>query len=222
MVYFCMYDLIYFIPFPIIPTIFIWLILREKKHMGYSGDIDRTDLEDKEDAVRTSRKKILTYTKVFAVVFLLFLPLWSFSASENTESNIRHEIFQMGGLRGSVTGVRDPVRYSIGPMYDIEKVKEKMEENSNRWLPDQVEDHIDLDELTRVPGRLGVYWLSGDRDRPKRYVITYTYLAPYPVTKIIGFKIIEFEGTQLHLEFEGERTFIYPENPSIKPIFDTL
>lgn len=213
-----MYDLIYYFPFPVIPTIFIWLILGEKRYLEYSGEVDRVDKEDQKIALSASNERLKKYAQVFLIVFLLFLPIWNLSTSETADANIRHEIFQVG----SVTGVRDPVRYSLGPGYDVEKIRMKMEEDSYRWLPDELDDHVDLDELTRVPGRLGVYWLTADREHPKRYVVAYTYLAPFPVVKIFGLKIIQGEGTELALEYVGERTFVYPERPDIKSIYGTL
>lgn len=208
-----MYDLIYYFPFPIIPAVFIWFILAEKKYLGYSDDIDRAREDDKEASLEISSYKIKKYTQIFIVIFLLFLPTWSFSTSETTDANIRHEIY----TQGDITGVRDPVAFSIGPTYDVESVKEKMEENPNRWLPDEVDDDIDLDRLTRIPGRLTVYLLN----EPKRYVVAYTYLAPYPVTKIYGFDLV-VEGMERSLDFVGEETFLYPERPDIKSIYGRL
>lgn len=220
--YDALYFAIYFIPFFVIAAAFIWVILGEKKYLEFAVDMDRTHQGDKELSVEGCVKKIKTYTLVFVVVFLLFLPVWSYSASQVTESYIRHERFYLQGGKGTVTGIRDPVKYSIGPTYDTEKVKKEMEEESSRWVPDQVEEHVNLDELTKTPGRLGLYWLNGDKKNPKRYVISYTYLTPYPVVKLYGFKIIEGEGTNLYLEYVGEETFIYPQRPNIKVIYDTI
>lgn len=216
-----LYLAIYYIPFFIILAIFIWLIYKEKRYLEFSVGMDRTHWEDQDISVEGCVVKIKRYTLVFIVVIILFLPAWSFSVSEVTETDIRNERFYLTGGKGTVTGVRDPVKYSIGPTYDIEKVKSKMEEGSNRWVPDQLEEHLDLDELTDVPGRLGIYWLRGDKERPERYVVSYTYLGPYPVVDLYGFKITG-EGTDLHLEYVGEQTFIYPEKPSIKPIYGSL
>lgn len=213
-----MYDIVYYFPFPIIPAIFIWLILSEKKYLGYSDDIERSRKGDKEDSLETSRNKIKTYTQVFAVIFLLFLPLWTFSTSETTEANINHEIVTESGGQGSITTIRDPVTSSLGPTYDIEKAKEKMDDNPNRWLPEELKDELNLDRLTRIPGRLAVYRLN----EPERYVVAYTYLAPYPVVKIHAFWITQEKGMKPDLDPAGERTFIYPERPDIKSIYGKL
>lgn len=213
---------IYYFPFFIIFAVFIWYIFAEKKYLGFAVALDRTHKDDKETALDGSVKKIKRYAQVFIVVILLFLPIWSLSASRVADSTIRHERFYLEGGKGTVTGIRDPVKYSIGPTYDIDMVKERMEERSYRWLLDQLDDHVDIDELSKVPGRLALYWLTDDKKHPKRYVVSYTYAAPYPISELYGFKMIEGEGTDLYLEYVGHETYLYPERPNIKAIYDTL
>lgn len=103
-------------------------------------------------------------------------------------------------------GEIDPVIYQIKPTYDINSVKDKMEKYPNSFHPEIVYDAIDINELTKIPGKMAVYRLGGDR-----ILVTYTYLSPYPIVKGFAINLFEYEE-KIDYTVE-EETFVYPEYP---------
>ncbi len=77
-----------------------------------------------------------------------------------------------------------------------------------RWFLEDIREEIDLEQFTRFPGRLAVYYLDKD-DVGELIVITYSYLSPLPITKSFTF-IVGKDEVSLY----QENTIIYPSNPS--------
>lgn len=199
-------NIIYFIALPIALTLIIWNISQEIGYLDYIRDVDWTKKDLKLKKINSIIKKVNNYSFVFLILLLLLLPLWNFTASIALDTNMHSERAHIPG--GTYPPLVDPVVDKLGPTYDVESVFQRMEESPNRWLPDEVERHVDLEDLTKLPGRITIY-----RFREDRYLITYTYLAPYPIMQTYGFIIREVpEGEQLVLN--NQRTYLYPNIPT--------
>ncbi|MFO7791856.1 MAG: hypothetical protein R6W73_02600 [Candidatus Saliniplasma sp.] len=120
--------------------------------------------------------------------------------------NIQTEKIYGGGI---YPGTIESVHHKIGPTYDVDGALEEMEENPRMWLPEEVNQYIDMEDLTKIPGRLAVYRLVNNR-----YLITYTYLAPYPIAETYGFIIAETEEGNSTLLPLKHSTLIYPNTVS--------
>lgn len=104
---------------------------------------------------------------------------------------------------------------------DEEEKKYRIEETESRyeiyerpplwrnWFIEEVREEVDLDRLTRLPGRLAVYFLEKRSPRERFLVVTYNYLSPLPITRTFAFSVFENEAF-----FVEEDIIIYPEDPS--------
>ncbi len=103
---------------------------------------------------------------------------------------------------------------------DDEEKKFRIEENADEldvyekppahrtWFIEDVREAVDLESLTRFPGRLTVYHL--DKRRAGQFlVITYNYFSPIPITRAFVFLVLEDEASLYE-----EKTIVYPSNPS--------
>lgn len=158
-------------------------------------------------------KENIRYTKklkVFLVIFLLlFIPVMNFTSSNLTEITMARDRRYFGGLGQS--RVYNPIKRQIGPRLDANSVIEEMNRDSDYWYTDDIQEQIDFDEITRIPGTMTVYYL--DKREWSHIVITYTYLSPLPITRIYGFRIYEMLIEEEAI-LEVEETIIYPMNPS--------
>ena len=73
------------------------------------------------------------------------------------------------------------------------------------YLPKTV---VDLDNLVNFKGRIAVY-----RTYDQRYIITHTYLLPYPVVKCFGFQYIETDNGGIKIIKKDKRKIYYPLDP---------
>lgn len=176
-------------------------MIQEIKYLEYIRDVEWTKQLDKHKKIISILKKLDRYALVFLIILLIMLPLWNFSYNVLLDRNMHKERVH---VPGAYPPLLDTVSQKHGPTYDTEGALEEMEENDQVWLPDQVERYVDMEELTKFPGRLTLY-----RFRENRYLITYTYLAPYPITETYGFQIREVEG-EVRLLSPEHNTLIYP------------
>lgn len=138
------------------------------------------------------------------ILLLILLPTWGMISSEITHKEMHSEMVFIGGQYTTI----DPVLNSIGPSYNTKDIIREMEENPGAWLPELVDEVVDIDELTRFPGRIALYRLTKNR-----YIITYTYLAPIPITRGYGFQYTETDGERIIIA-ENSGTYIFPMDPS--------
>jgi hypothetical protein len=149
-----------------------------------------------------SLDKIRTYEVMCVVILLVLLPSWGVLGSEISDTEMHSELVFYGAYPES----EDPVVFSIGPSYNINKIREEMRERPE--IPQKIDQIVDIDELTRFPGRLAVYRLQGNR-----IIITYSYLAPFPVIKAYGFLMDDTNGGWRIL-YHNEQTFVFPMVPA--------
>ncbi len=98
-------------------------------------------------------------------------------------------------------------KFRIEESEDRLEVYERPPSHRN-WFIEGVREDVDLESLTRIPGRLGVYHLN-KRDAGEFLVITYSYLSPLPITRTFIFLVVNEEASLYQ-----ERTIVYPSDPS--------
>ncbi|MGM0510134.1 MAG: hypothetical protein ACQESD_03290 [Thermoplasmatota archaeon] len=125
-----------------------------------------------------------------------------------SDNEIHRELYGGTGAKGPAYAYQDPVIYSLGPSYDVQEIESKMKDKPNRWHYEQIDEAVDIDNLTRYPGSLAVYRLLRDR-----VIVTYTYLSPCPMIRTFGFVIKEVDGEELFLLIDQD-TIIFPGNPT--------
>ncbi len=164
-----------------------------------------------DDNSSSNRMLDLKHIKIaFIVLLIISLPLWGLSTSLIAENNLRSEI-RGGTIINPI--ISDPVVNTLGPSYNTDEIINEMEERRDFWMFDVLDEVIDFDNLTKIPGRLAVYQL--DRGR---YAVTYTYLSPIPMMRAYGFQFLLYEGGQRILAGSREETYIFPMYPDITGI----
>lgn len=172
--------------------------------------------EESSSIVKSKKKDIRIYQAVFVVFILIFMPLAHYSSTTLIDGLMdRTRIY-----RGQGSYLDSPVENQIGPNYDTDMVIEKMEEEEyywHDWIVESVKEEIDFDETTRLPGRLGVYYLrrslGGSDHRQHNVIITYSYFSPIPITRVYGFHVYP-EHETISLEEDHPITIIYPMDPA--------
>ncbi len=211
----------YFIGIPLVFVILLWEIKNEKTYLrfvkkekmdqdnrkyGYTDKglemIREKNLKDYKDSLKRL-KRLQIYTMI---AMLILLPTWNFAAAEHAYSNIHTERV---GPMGIYSTPLDPVVYQVGPTFNVEFVKEQIEKEPDKYRPDLIDDVVDLDKLTRIPGELGIYRLQGEK-----IVITYAYVSPYPIMKTYVFRFLESPKGQDPIYEQTSHTIIYPMNPA--------
>lgn len=211
-------KIVYYVAFPAIFFIGIWLIHKRGKDIKNIKHLRRSDKIKKEEYVKKMKSRIKKYEALFLISLLLFSAGWNVVTSTYCDYAMHSQMSGGTGPKGPAYANIDPVQRSLGPSYDTDKIIKKMEESPDVWFPEDVKEQVDLDELTMMPGHLAVYRLKN-----YRYILTYTYAAPYPVVKAYGFLIhdeeVETSGntstTQETLLLMKEQTIIYPEDPNL-------
>ncbi len=180
----------------------VWKLWDETEFLHYF-EKRKTNIKNKK--IINEKKKDIKRIQIYFVLFLIIsLPTWGFFSSEISDSQMSREVHGVG-FGAFVT---NPVVESLGPSYDSEKIIDKMRSNPSVWLPIILDEVVNIDKVTKYPGRLAVYRLIQDR-----YVITYTYLAPFPITKSYGIELIDTGDEDYKILSRGEQTVVFPLNP---------
>jgi len=197
--------LFYILSIPILFIIIIWTSYYSKSFLDFFRSSENVKKRHKRARiVKTEKEKMRKYESLFAVILLILILSLSPIASDISDKGVHRELKGENALELVIV---DPVIHSLGPSYNTEKIRDEMEENPNIWMPEEVDQYIDLEKITRFPGSLAVYRLYGGR-----YIITYTYLGPFPITKAYGF-LLSTQGNEI-ISFSGEDTILYPFNPA--------
>lgn len=213
-------KIVYYVAFPAVFFVGIWLIRNRRKEIKSIKYLRRSDKIKKDEYVKKVKSRIKKYEALFLISLLLFSVGWSLISSTYCDHAMHSQMYGgKGSPKGPAYSNVDPVQYSLGPSYDTDEIINKMEKEPGIYLPEEVKEKVDLDRLTSMPGRLAVYRLTN-----YRYVLTYTYTAPYPVIKAYGFLIYEEKvdspsgndsAVQERLLLMKEQTIIYPEDPNL-------
>lgn len=213
----------YYIGIPLVFGILAWEIRNEKTYLRFVKENQIEDEQsrygyDEEGVRRFDKKYMMDYIsslrrlrrlQVYIIIsMLILLPIWNLAGVEEIDNNIHTEVV---GPMGFYNSPADPVMYQVGPTFEVEYVKEKIKEEAKTYRPDLIDDVVDIDKLTRLPGQLAVYRLRGNR-----IVITYAYASPYPVMKAYAFNIIESQKGVSPIYQETSKTIIYPMQPNIE------
>ncbi|MFO7991288.1 MAG: hypothetical protein R6U61_03220 [Thermoplasmata archaeon] len=193
----------YYVCIPVVIIFLTWRLYIEKKY----GDFFKSkyyQTKAKEELYQVSEERLQKIKVILVTVFLVLLPMWGLVASEITHQEMYYELVF---IEDTYTH-RNPVLDSLGPSFNTDEIIKEMKYNPDAWHPDLFEEIVDLDQLTKYPGRMAVYILVEDR-----YIITYTFLAPVPIVKGYGFQINEVDGEDVMIA-QNEGTYIFPMEPS--------
>lgn len=198
---------LYFALIPVFPIVLIGVLWYEKNKFDFFKASSMSKKLKWRETISSQLKRIKRYEVITIFILLLVLPSWGYFASEVSDTQMHREMRGGTGPMGSAYSVRDPVIESLGPSYDTGSIINEMRSKPDIWLPHKFDEMVDLNDLTDIPGRLAVYRLYGSR-----YVLTYTYLAPYPIMRAFGFQVIEGDGELLILS-QIEKTIVFPNDP---------
>ncbi|MBS3813879.1 hypothetical protein KGY63_00660 [Candidatus Bipolaricaulota bacterium] len=178
----------------------------QREFISFFENLDNRECKENKEKREQAENKRYWLKIIFVVILIVFLSSWHLVTSELADIRMRTEIeFGFGGVY-----TENPVVVSLGPTYDVSKVIEIMKSKKERWLPGKVKEVVDLESLTNFKGIIAVY-----RTYDQRYIITYTYLSPYPLIKSFGFKYVKTDDDQLKIIKKDKRTIFYPLSPGI-------
>ena len=223
--------IIYYLLAPLICLILGWEIRKEKIYLSFAADEEkelensfeglarsrRDKIHEKhDDIIKSSYNRIKRLQVYLVIALLIIIPTWHIVTADLVhEMSHVEKVTPVGLGAGGALGEIDPVRYEIKPSYDIDSVKKQMKENANIYKPDIVFNVIDIDDLTTIPGKLGVYRMMNNR-----ILVTYTYLSSYPIMKAFAIILTEDDPGQSYLAYE--ETFVYPDSPSSTSEFEEI
>lgn len=198
--------MVYFLGLPLILLYFYLRFRSQREFISFFGDLYNWESKKNKERRKKAEKKRYWLRIIFIVILIVFLSSWHLVTSELADIRMRTEMeYGFGGVYTD-----NPVVVSLGPTYNVRKVIETMKNKNEQWLPNQVEKVVDLDSLANSKGRIAVY-----RTYDERYIITFTYLLPYPLIKSFGFKYVETDDGRLKIIKKDTRTIFYPLSPGI-------
>lgn len=197
------FYILYFLGLPVILIYFYSKLRHQSGFAGFLSSVNGNRGKKSSERTEKAKKKSQRTKIIFSIVLVLFLLSWHFITADLVDLRFKGEVKYGGG--GMYT--ENPVVVSLGPTYNGEKVVRTMKEKETRWLPDQVEKVVALDKIANSWGRIGVY-----RTYDQRYVITITYLSPWPVVRSYGFQYVETEEGKKIIKKE-RKTVFYPLDP---------
>ncbi|MFB6215175.1 MAG: hypothetical protein ABEI54_04815, partial [Candidatus Bipolaricaulia bacterium] len=185
-----LYYLLYFAGLPAI-IIFSFLKLRSKREfINFFSNLNTRETEENVKSQRGASKRYRKSKITFIIMLIAFLGSWHYITSEVADFRMRRELkFGASGLFRE-----SPVVLSLGPTYDVGGAVKTIKQNRDRWLPEKVNQVINLDKLSKRTGRIAIY-----RTYDQRYIITFTYLLPYPVIKSFGFQYVKTNEGELKI-----------------------
>ncbi|MBS3788203.1 hypothetical protein KGY77_11080 [Candidatus Bipolaricaulota bacterium] len=200
------YFMVYYLGLPLILLYFYLRFRSQREFISFFENLDNRECKENKEKREQAENKRYWLKIIFVVILIVFLSSWHLVTSELADIRMRTEIeFGFGGVY-----TENPVVVSLGPTYDVSKVIEIMKSKKERWLPGKVKEVVDLESLTNFKGIIAVY-----RTYDQRYIITYTYLSPYPLIKSFGFKYVKTDDDQLKIIKKDKRTIFYPLSPGI-------
>ncbi len=200
------FYLLYFFGLPIILIYFYFKLRHQAGFADFLSTVNGNQGKESSERTEKAKKKRRRTKIIFAIVLVLFLFSWHLITADLVDLRFKGEVKYGGG--GMYT--ENPVVVSLGPTYNGAEIVRTMKEKESRWLPDQVEKVVDLDKLANSWGRIGVY-----RTYDQRYVITITYLSPWPVVRSYGFQYVETENGEKKIIKKERKTVFYPLDPGI-------
>lgn len=200
------FYILYFLGLPVILLYFYFKLRHQAGFADFLGGVNGNQGNEGSERTKKAKQKLRRTQVAFAVVLVLFLLSWHLITSDLVDLRFKGEI--KSGPAGMYT--ENPVVVSLGPTYDVNETVQTIQEDESRWLPNEVKEVVDLDKLAKKWGRIAVY-----RTYDQRYVITFTYLAPWPVVKSYGFQYVETENGEQKIIKKERKTVFYPLDPGI-------
>ncbi|MEF8874062.1 MAG: hypothetical protein V5A88_05255 [Candidatus Thermoplasmatota archaeon] len=200
---------VYYIAFPLTLIIIAWKILNKKNSLV--GTTSFGTYRKKDPTLEDEFRGIKKLQVLLVILLLLFMPVMNLTSSSLSDRGMKRDRIFFGAFGQS--RVYDPVNEKIGPTMDVDSVIEQMEESYEEWYLEYIQDEIDFEKLSRIPGRLAAYHLTKKGSGLSYIVITYHYFSPLPVTKVIGFEILETAESEF-ASLGVEKTIVYPLNPA--------
>lgn len=201
--------IIYYIVFPVTIIAVVWWIW-EKKNALIGGSA--FSASSKKGFSAKECMKEIRRLQVFLVLFILLsIPMMNFTSSRLSDMSMDRDRYYYGAMGQS--RIFYPVDKQIGPNSDTDWVIEQMEEDPEYWYLEDIQEQLDLEKVTRLPGRLVVYRLEKRDTRWSHIVINYHYFSPLPVIRVFGFWIYE-DGEINFAELEVDKTVVYPLDPA--------
>ncbi len=198
------YPLLYLVHYVVIPgaIIFIsWKLYDDKENLNsFSSHKDKLKKEYK--------KLMIKYHKtiaIFVAILLMSFSTWGFTATVMMDYQIK---------RGKIIDGVNPVEHQLGPSYELDPILEGLEGDPSIWIPEELQEKVDFEELTSIPGLLTVYRLHPGLFGP-RIIVTYTYASPLPITRAFGFQFerSEEDGGEVMFHVEREESYLFPMDP---------
>ncbi|MBS3786655.1 hypothetical protein KGY79_00500 [Candidatus Bipolaricaulota bacterium] len=200
------YFIVYFFGLPLILLYFYLRFRSQREFINFFGSLNSTYSKKNKERREIAEEKRYRLRIIFVIILIVFLFSWHFITSELADIRMRREMeFGLGGVYSE-----NPIVVSLGPTYNVSEVIDTMNKKEERWLPDKVKEVVDLENLTNFKGKIAVY-----RTYDQRYIITYTYLLPYPIIKSFGFKYVKTDDGRLKIIKKDKRTIFYPLGPGI-------
>ncbi|MFB6291283.1 MAG: hypothetical protein ABEJ25_06105 [Candidatus Bipolaricaulia bacterium] len=199
-----LYYLLYFAGLPFIIVFFYFKLRSEREFINFFSNLNTRETEENVKSKKGASKRYRRSKIIFIIVLIAFLGSWHFITSEVADFRIRREL--KFGASGAYR--ESPVVLSLGPTYDVDGAVETIKEKRERWLPEKINEVVNLDKLSKRIGRIAIY-----RTYDQRYIITFTYPLPYPVIKSFGFQYVKTNEGQLKIIKKDSKTIYYPLDP---------
>jgi len=199
--------LVYYLVLPLGFIFLIWKIWQKRDELKGASEFGSRKKNSPELKKKVGEMERL---QVFFIIFLLlFIPSSTLISSQIQEVSIEYDRMAAGGFGQSIEYRQ--VKRQLGPSYDTESIISEMETapSYRSWYIEDIREEVDLERLTRLPGRLAVYYLDKRETREQFVIITYSYFSPLPITRTFVFRVFDDEAF-----FYEENTIVYPGNPS--------
>ncbi len=206
---------LYLIYYLLIPGLILFTIWKIKKKGDFIKVIAmfKDGQDDKSSKlIRENKGKLRKFKVLLVVLILISIPALNLTSHLIQDVSMHRSRLYLSG-ETVFPGHFDLIDEKIGPSFDADEVLEKMDSGEEDWYLESIKGEVDLDQLTRYPGRMTVYKISGSFGRQERVVINYDFLSPLPFTRSLEFIIIEEEAF-----LEADNTVIYPMPPSMAAI----
>lgn len=204
---------LYFVYYLLVPALVLLTIWKIKEKIGFIKTTLILRDKRKEKSVtllQKEKKKLRNLQVLFVVILLISMPVLNLTF-HGVQDVSMHRSRNYMSWETVFPGHIDRVERKIGPSFDAEDVIEQMEDAGRvEWYLDDIREQIDLDEMTRLPGRMTVYQLRPLQADTERIVINYAYLSPLPITRSIEFMILEEKAF-----LEADNLVVYPMPPSM-------
>ncbi len=210
--------LIYYFLIPIVPLILVWMIWKKDGYIRNLKSYGDQRTKKSEETIRKNERTLKKLQIGLVIFIVLSIPAINFTFYGIQEESMDRQRVVRGAFGESQ--IFHPLEAQFGPSSDVDSVLESMREDTRLdWHVDEIEETIDLDEISHIPGRLTAYYLTKREPRREKIVLTYSYYSPVPITRIYGFRLLEVDSEE-HLDLAEEKTIFYPRDPANADPFD--